>query len=95
MLPTMAEPGRGNQRELPGGTLTFLFSDIEGSTRLVQLLGDAFPTLLERHQALLRSALGDVGGVEVASEGDSFFVVFVSAPEAVRAVNRSVISPRR
>jgi class 3 adenylate cyclase len=72
-------------RGLPTGTLTFLFSDIEGSTRLVQALGDGFPALLERHQALLRQAFGGEGGVEVATEGDSFFVVFRSARSALLA----------
>jgi predicted ATPase/class 3 adenylate cyclase len=81
----MEDARRRAGRELPTGTLTFLFSDIEGSTRLVQALGDAFPPLLERHQALLRAAFADAGGVEVATEGDSFFVVFDSAPAAVRA----------
>ena len=72
-------------RGLPTGTLTFLFSDIEGSTRLVQSLGDAFPVVLERHQALLRQAFEDEGGVEVVTEGDSFFVVFRSAVSAILA----------
>jgi len=70
---------------LPTGTLTFLFSDIEGSTRLLQSAGAAYTQLLERHQALLRAAFGAAGGVEVATEGDSFFVVFASAGSAVRA----------
>ena len=70
---------------LPTGTLTFLFSDIEGSTRLVQALGAAYPAVLERHQALLRAAFDEAGGVEVATEGDSFFVVFRSALAAVGA----------
>jgi predicted ATPase/class 3 adenylate cyclase len=74
-----------SSRDLPTGTLTFLFSDIEGSTRLVQALGDAFPTVLERHQALLRDAFAAGDGVEVATEGDSFFVVFRSALAATRA----------
>ena len=74
--------GRG---ALPVGTLTFLFTDIEGSTKLVQALGPAFTTLLERHQALMRTAFRDAGGVEVATEGDSFFVVFTSAAAALSA----------
>jgi predicted ATPase/class 3 adenylate cyclase len=65
--------------------LTFLFSDIEGSTRLVAALGPAFGSLLERHQALLRDAFEVAGGVEIATEGDSFFVVFRSAASAVAA----------
>jgi predicted ATPase/class 3 adenylate cyclase len=73
------------QPGLPTGTLTFLFSDIEGSTRLVTALGPAFGPLLERHQALLRGAFQAAGGVEIATEGDSFFVVFRSAASAVAA----------
>ncbi len=61
----MADAGRVAGPALPTGTLTFLFSDIEGSTRLVQALGTAFPAILERHQALLRGAFADAGGVEV------------------------------
>lgn len=70
---------------LPTGTLTFLFSDIEGSTRLVAALGPGFGPLLERHQVLLRDAFRAAEGVEVATEGDSFFVVFRSAVAAVVA----------
>src|SRR4051812_49970772 len=73
------------RRPLPTGTLTFLFSDIEGSTRLVQALGNTYPTVLERHQRLLRLAFETGDGVEVATEGDSFFVVFRSAVSAVTA----------
>ena len=80
----MEDARRRAGRKLPTGTLTFLFSDIEGSTRLVQALGDCFPPVLERHQALLRGAFAEGGGVEVATEGDSFFVVFASASAAVR-----------
>ena len=70
---------------LPVGTVTFLFSDIEGSTRLLQAQGDAWPDLLARHQAILRDAFAANGGVEVSTEGDSFFVAFASAPAAVTA----------
>ncbi|HYH28622.1 MAG TPA: adenylate/guanylate cyclase domain-containing protein, partial [Actinomycetota bacterium] len=69
--------------DLPTGTVTFFFSDIEGSTRLLGALGDAYFPLLEEHQRILREALSD--GVEVSTEGDSFFVVFPSAVAAVRA----------
>ena len=81
----MAGPSPGSNRALPMGTVTFLFSDIEGSTRLVQSLGAAYRPLLERHQALLRAAFVEAGGVEVGTEGDSFFVAFPSAPAAVAA----------
>jgi predicted ATPase/class 3 adenylate cyclase len=73
------------ERSLPTGTVTFLFSDIEGSTRLVQQLGEDYAPLLERHQAILRSVFARHDGTEVGTEGDSFFVVFPSAPEAVAA----------
>lgn len=68
---------------LPVGTVTFLFSDIEGSTLLVAALGGGFTAVLERHQAILRQAFEANGGVEVATEGDSFFVVFSSAAGAI------------
>jgi predicted ATPase/class 3 adenylate cyclase len=69
--------------DLPQGTVTFLFTDIEGSTRLVQELGPAYRGVLERHQSLLREAFRD--GVEVGTEGDSFFVVFADVERAVGA----------
>jgi predicted ATPase/class 3 adenylate cyclase len=67
-------------------TLTFLFSDIEGSTRLLESLGSAaYTAVLERQAALLRAAFAAHDGREEATEGDSFFVVFDSAVEAVMA----------
>ena len=69
--------------ELPTGTVTFLFSDIEGSTRLLQSLGERYPAVLETHQDLLREAFGAHGGTVIGTEGDSFFVVFPDAPEAL------------
>jgi predicted ATPase/class 3 adenylate cyclase len=72
-------------RTLPTGTVTFLFTDIEGSTRLVTDLAAGYLPVLERHHELLRAAFLAGGGVEVATEGDSFFVVFPSAPRAVAA----------
>ena len=72
--------------EVPTGTLTFLFSDIQDSTRLVQELDTArYRELLEQHQALLRAAFAAHGGIERSTEGDSFFVVFRDAPSALRA----------
>jgi predicted ATPase/class 3 adenylate cyclase len=75
-----------SRRTVPTGTVTFLFSDIEGSTQLVQAL-DArdYRELLERHQLLLRTAFAAHRGVERGTEGDSFFVVFHDAPSAVAA----------
>jgi predicted ATPase/class 3 adenylate cyclase len=69
--------------ELPTGTVTFLFSDIEGSTRLLQSLGERYPAVLETHQGLLREAFGAHGGTVIGTEGDSFFVVFPNAPDAL------------
>ena len=71
--------------ELLTGTVTFLFTDIEGSTRLLQSHGEEWSSVLARHQELLRTAFGAQGGVEVGTEGDSFFVTFPTAPGAVAA----------
>jgi predicted ATPase/class 3 adenylate cyclase len=71
--------------DLPTGTVTFLFSDIEGSTRLLDRLGEGYREVLEAHQRLLRGAFVPAGGIEVSTEGDSFFVVFPTAPPAVAA----------
>ena len=72
---------------LPTGTVTFLFTDVEGSTRLLTTLGERYPPLLEAHDAILRSAIAAHGGVEVRTEGDAFFAVFPSAPAAVAAAH--------
>lgn len=71
--------------ELPTGTVTFFFSDIEGSTRLLEALGPEYTELLERHNRIVRDAFAQHGGVEVSTEGDSFFAVFQSATQAVTA----------
>ena len=71
--------------ELLTGTVTFLFSDIEGSTRLLRSSEDRWPAILDRHRELLRAAFEAHGGVEVGTEGDSFFAVFPSAPAATAA----------
>ncbi|HEX6128354.1 MAG TPA: adenylate/guanylate cyclase domain-containing protein, partial [Candidatus Limnocylindria bacterium] len=71
--------------DLPTGTVTFLFTDIEGSTRLTQSLGEAWPPLLERHNAILREAVASHGGTIFGTEGDAIFAVFASAPRAVAA----------
>jgi predicted ATPase/class 3 adenylate cyclase len=72
-------------RELPTGTVTFLFTDIEGSTRLLQELGDAYPDALAEHRRVLREAFARHGGVEVDTQGDAFLVAFSGAGEAVSA----------
>ena len=71
--------------ELPTGTVTFLFSDIEGSTRLAHELGERWPETLEHHRRLLRTAFERNAGVEVGTEGDSFFVAFARARDALAA----------
>src|SRR5256885_8383318 len=72
-------------RGLPAGTLTFLFTDIEGSTKLQTELGtDRYQDILETHTRILREAFKD-GGFEVRVEGDALFVVFPVAVNAVRA----------
>ena len=59
--------------QLPTGTVTFLFTDIEGSTLLVQELGDRWADLLTRHDEILRSAIAKGDGTEVSTEGDAIF----------------------
>jgi predicted ATPase/class 3 adenylate cyclase len=71
--------------DLPTGTVTFLFTDIEGSTRLLQAVGERWRPILEEHNRLLREAIREAEGVDVQTEGDSFFAVFRSAPAAVAA----------
>ncbi len=71
--------------DLPTGTVTFLFTDIEGSTRLLQRLGDEYAQLLATHREILRGAVAGGGGVEVGTEGDSIFAVFPSAVGALEA----------
>lgn len=70
---------------LPTGTVTFVFTDIEGSTRLVKELGDRFPAVLDDHHRLLREIFARHGGTEVSTEGDAFFVAFTSSAEASAA----------
>jgi predicted ATPase/class 3 adenylate cyclase len=71
--------------ELPSGLVTFMFTDIEGSTRLARMLGEDYGSVLGTHRAVLRTALSSCGGVELFTEGDSFFVAFGEAPAAVAA----------
>jgi class 3 adenylate cyclase/tetratricopeptide (TPR) repeat protein len=71
---------------VPTGTVTFLYTDIEGSTRLLRELGrDRYGDVLSAHHRLLRTAFADAGGIEIDTKGDSFFVVFRNAPAAVAA----------
>src|ERR1700751_1271598 len=70
-------------RELPTGTVTMLFSDIEGSTALLGRLGDRYGEALAAQRAVMRAAISASGGHEMGTEGDSFFVGFSSAADAV------------
>ena len=71
--------------EAPSGTVTLLFTDIEGSTRLLQRLGERYGEVLSDHRRLLRDAWNQHGGVEIDTQGDSFFVTFARASDAVAA----------
>jgi class 3 adenylate cyclase len=77
-------PG-GTPAELPAGTVTMLFTDMEGSTRLLARLGDRYGELLSAQRAVQRDAYRRHHGTELGTEGDSFFVVFGSAADAVAA----------
>jgi predicted ATPase/class 3 adenylate cyclase len=75
--------------DLPTGTVTFLFTDVEGSTELLARVGSAeYAELLEEHRRLLRAAFAGAGGLEVDTQGDAFFVAFPSATGAVQAAAR-------
>ncbi|HEY7525470.1 MAG TPA: AAA family ATPase [Candidatus Limnocylindria bacterium] len=71
--------------QLPTGTVTFLFTDIEGSTRHAQALGERWPAILERHGQLLAEAVATEGGTVFGTEGDAVFAVFPTAPRALAA----------
>ena len=71
--------------ELPSGTVTFLFTDVEGSTALLRRLRDGYADVLADHQRLLRDAFTASGGSEIDTQGDSFFFCFRHARDAVRA----------
>jgi predicted ATPase/class 3 adenylate cyclase len=84
---------RGVVRDLPAGTVTFLFTDVEGSTRLLHELGaERYATALQEHRRLLREAFERHGGFEVGTEGDSFFVVFENAAGAVAAAEEAQLA---
>src|SRR3954470_24902403 len=74
------------KRDLPEGTVTFLFSDMEGSTRLLKELGrERYGEILHRHNEVLRAAFAEHGGIKIDRQGDAFFFVFRSAGSAVAA----------
>ena len=76
------------RRDLPSGTVTFLFTDVEGSTRLLHELGaEGYSEALAEHRRLIREACAAEGGVEVDTQGDAFFFAFPTAPGALTAAN--------
>ena len=70
---------------LHGGTVTFLFTDIEGSTKLLERLGDRYAAVLSEHRRLIREAFDARGGQEIDTQGDAFFFCFERARDAVAA----------
>src|SRR2546430_16418349 len=71
--------------DLPSGTVTFLFTDVEGSTKLLNELGDAYADVLGEHRRVVRDAFARHGGVEVDTQGDAFFIAFGRANDALAA----------
>lgn len=88
IAPASEHPVKAGQRpagNLPEGTVTLLFTDIAGSTRLLQQLGDQYASILTTCRQLLRAAFRQWNGYEVDTQGDSFFVAFARASDAVAA----------
>src|SRR5262245_12210552 len=76
--------------DLPSGTVTFLFTDVEGSTRLLhELGGESYAEAMAAHRRTLREAFASHGGVEVDTQGDAFFIVFATAPAALAAAGEA------
>jgi class 3 adenylate cyclase len=80
--------GRFGQKGLPTGAVTFLFTDVEGSTRLLEELNaERYAAALAEHRRALRAAFAARGGMEVDTQGDAFFFAFATAPEALAAAS--------
>jgi predicted ATPase/class 3 adenylate cyclase len=86
---TAAPPPRAS---LPTGTVTLLFTDIEGSTRLLECIGDHYSSLLEQHRRILREAVEMHDGREVDATGDAFLAAFSAAKDAVRAAGEAQLA---
>ena len=85
-------------QQLPSGVVTFMFTDVEGSTKLLHELGaDAYARTLTEHRRLVRDAVARHGGVEVDTQGDAFFVAFAAAGEAIAAARavQAALAPTR
>src|SRR5439155_25260962 len=74
-----------NGPDIPSGTVTFLFTDIEGSTRLLKKLRGGYAEVVSAHRRLLRAAFEKYAGREIDTQGDAFFVAFRTAKDAVAA----------
>jgi len=72
-------------REIPTGVVTLLFTDVEGSTKLLRELGEAYGSALQEHRRVLRAVFAAHEGVEVDTQGDAFFVAFARASDGVAA----------
>ena len=81
----MSVPGTSHASDLPSGTVTFVFTDVEGSTRLLKQLGERYDDTMAAHWRLLREAFTEAGGREIDTQGDSCFVAFRTAKDAVAA----------
>lgn len=77
--------------DLPSGTVTILFADLEGSTHILRELGGRYADVLSEYRRLFRSAVLKYGGREVDTQGDAFFVVFVRARDALAGA----VTPQR
>ncbi|MCA1703878.1 MAG: adenylate/guanylate cyclase domain-containing protein [Actinobacteria bacterium] len=75
--------------QLPTGTVTFVFTDIEGSTRLLHTLGPRYRDALEDHRTILRDAFSSHAGTEVDTQGDAFLVAFPTPQDAVEAATQA------
>src|SRR5437588_3646357 len=82
----------GWDSDMHGETLTLLFTDIEGSTRMLDQLGERYGELLARHHRLMREAIEASGGREMGTAGDSFFAVFPRAADAVECARRAQLA---
>lgn len=82
-MPDARSPS-GATAAAPLGAVTLMFTDIEGSTGLLERLRDGYAVVLEDHRDLMRAAFAQWGGYEVDTQGDSFFVAFAGAGDAVR-----------
>ncbi len=83
--PWMVGCQNGPMTNLPAGTVTFVFSDIEGSTGLLKRLGEGYSELIADHRQIVRDTFGRHKGVEIDVQGDSFFFAFARARDAVAA----------